>query len=86
MEMQEGGQGEGFGGYPYCSALTSSQLTVAAPNYGPATYYFSWQIIEHKSQTIYPVIVSIAATTVNIDWAKEPSVAAEVSLLVIEYI
>ena len=47
-------------------------------------YYI--EVIERKSQTIYPVLVSIAAEAVVIDWAKIPSVAGDVSITVVEYL
>lgn len=83
------GEGSGSGDWtsPYVSALTTSQLTVALQDvFNDQTCYFSWQIIEHKAQTVYPVIASIAAAAIGIDWSKVPSVAADVSIIVIEYI
>ena len=72
---------------PYASALIAAQLTVKMIDvtFGFSAGY-SWEVIEHKAQTIYPVIVSIAAEVVTIDWSKVPSVAADVSIIVIEYI
>lgn len=74
-------------GAPYASALIAAQLTVkmVATN-APFTAGYSWEVIEHKAQTIYPVITSIAAEAVVIDWSKVPSVAADISIIVIEYI
>lgn len=81
------GTGDGLWGAPRVTALTVNQLTVAITmtNWS-GTCYFSWEIIEHKAQTIFPVIDSIAATAVIISWAKTPSVAADITLIVIEYI
>ncbi len=86
MDLFEG-TGAGCWGSVVVDALTSSQLTVKArEDIGSLTIYFSWQIIEHKAQTVYPVITSIAAAAIGIDWSKEPSIAADVSIIVIEYI
>lgn len=82
-------EGTGYGDWaaPYIDTLSVSNLRVRLPG---SSYYssciFSWEIIEHKAQTIYPVYVSIAAEVVNIDWAKVPSIPADVSITVIEYI
>lgn len=86
-EEMAGGDGEGDWAAPYVSALTVSQLTVGLQDVAAGvTCKFSYEVIEHKAQTIYPVLVSIAATAVVIDWSKVPSVAADVSIIVIEYI
>jgi len=82
------GTGDGDWAQPYVSALIPSQLSVsliasAALNFSVG---YSWEIIERKAQTIFPVITSIAAEAVVIDWAKVPSVVADVSIIVIEYI
>lgn len=85
-EVEEG-SGEGNWGAPYVSALIAGQLTVGLPDIAAGvSCKFSYEVIEHKAQTIYPVLVSIAAEAVVIDWAKVPSVAAEVSITVVEYI
>lgn len=81
------GSGSGMWGDWYCSSLSVSQVKIKLVNIQSATthgYYI--EVIEHKAQTIYPVIVSIAAELVTIDWAKVPSVAADVSIIVIEYV
>lgn len=80
------GTGEGNWAHPYVSALSTSQLTVGLQAGYSLDCYFSWQIIEHKAQTIYPVITSIGASAIVIDWAKVPTIAADVSIIVIEYI
>lgn len=81
------GSGEGDWVTPYVDALTTSLLTVKCPSmFVATTVYFSWEIIEHKAQTIYPVLVSIAANAVVIDWALVPSLAAYVSITVVEYL
>jgi hypothetical protein len=80
-------QGEGHWGNIVLSEVTASHVKVKLANLSSNQQFnYAIEIIEHKSQTIYPVIVSIAATEIVIDWAKEPSVAADISILVIEYI
>lgn len=72
---------------PYVSALIAAQLTVKMVDVEQGfTCGYSWEVIEHKAQTIYPIILSIGAEVVNIDWAKAPTVPADISLIVIEYI
>lgn len=85
-EVSEG-SGEGNWCAPYVSALIAAQLTVKMISQ-PLTINvgYSWEIIEHKAQTVYPVIDSIAAEAVVIGWAVTPSVAADITLIVIEYI
>ena len=81
------GSGSGKWGDFVCSYLSASQVKVklaALPAGG--TYDYHVELIEHKAQTIYPVLVSIAAEAVVIDWAKVPSVAADVSITVVEYL
>jgi len=81
------GTGEGFWLAPYVSALIAAQLTIALPSVAAAmTCYFSWEVIEHKAQAVYPVLVSIAANAIVIDWALVPSVAADVSITAVEYL
>lgn len=71
----------------YLSALSSSQITVGLQSISKGgNLTCSYEIIEHKSQTVYPIIEAIAASSVTIDWANTPSVSAKVSLIVIEYI
>ena len=86
MELTDG-TGDGNWGAPYVSALVAAQLTVAMANIRAGlSVTFSWEVIEHLAQTIYPVLVSIAATQITMAWAKQPSVAADVSITVVEYI
>lgn len=81
------GSGSGWWGDIYCSYLSASQVKLSLVNlYSPYTFGYSVELIEHKAQTVYPVITSIAAEAVVIDWSKAPSVAADVSIVVIEYI
>lgn len=85
QEMSEG-SGEGDWAAPYVVSLSSSQLTVGLQNGLFALCKFSWEIIEHKAQSVYPVLISIAANAVVIDWALVPTVAADVSITVVEYL
>lgn len=86
MELSEG-SGEGTWRTPYVTALIAAQLTVALQTVeAGSTCSFSYEVIEHKAQTVYPVLVSIAAEAVVIDWALVPSVAADVSITVVEYL
>ncbi len=78
---------EGQWANPYAFALIAAQLTVKMIVTSPhVDAGYSWEVIEHKAQTIYPVIVSVAAAIVTIDWAKIPTVASDISIIVIEYI
>lgn len=89
-----GGEGSGSEGEsssaiaaPYASALIAAQLTVKlVDTFPPITVGYSWQVIEHKETIIYPVLVSVAATAVVIDWATVPDIAADVSITVVEYL
>jgi len=81
------GTGEGLWGDWYCSYLSASEVKVKLLDLRSAeTYGYFIEVIEHKAQTVYPVLVSIAVEAVVIDWALVPSVAADVSITVIEYI
>lgn len=82
-----GESGEGDWAAPYASALIAAQLTVAmiATNITIVAGY-SWQVIEHVEATVYPVLVSIAAELVTMAWAIQPSLAADVSITVVEYL
>ena len=81
------GDGQGDWCAPYASALIAAQLTVKMISVAlTVTVGYSWEIIEHKAQTVYPVIDSIAATAVVISWSNTPSVPADVTIIVIEYI
>lgn len=86
MEIS-GGDGEGDWASPYAFALTASQLTVKMIATGMTmTAGYSWQVIEHKEQAIFPVLVAIAAEAVTVDWAIVPDIAAEVTITVVEYL
>lgn len=83
------GEGSGTGRWsePYVVSLAAALLVVGLQaNPLAANCEFSWQIVEHKAQTVFPVIDSIAAEAVVISWANTPTVAADVTLIVIEYI
>jgi len=82
-----GGEGSGDWGAPFVSALTVSQLTVGLPNIRAGVVCsFSYEVIEHKAQTVYPYVQTIATTQINISWPVTPSVAAVIGAIVIEYI
>lgn len=86
MDLAEG-TGVGEWGSPYVTALIAAQLTVAfQPLAGSHTINFSWEIIEHKAQTVYPVLVSIAAELITLAWPVAPSVDADISITVVEYL
>lgn len=84
QEITEG-SGEGRWGDVYVSALTSSQLTVGLGANLVSTN-FSYEVIEHKAQTVYPYVKTIAAGAITISWPVTPSVAAIIGAQVIEYI
>ena len=72
---------------PYAYSLSASQLVVKmVATFIGFTAGYSWQVIEHKETIIYPVLVSVAAEAVVIDWATVPSIAADVSITVVEYL
>lgn len=80
-----GGEGEWL--TPYVDSLSATQLIVALQASGfVADCNFSWEVIERKAQTVFPIPTNITATKVSVDWAIVPSVAAEVSIIVVEYI
>jgi len=86
MDLVEG-TGQGFWGDIVLDALTSTTLTVKAANdIGSGDLPFSWEVIEHKSQTVYPYVKSIAAEAITLSWPVTPSVAATIGAIVIEYI
>jgi len=83
----DAGTGTGEWADPYVSALTTSQLTVGWQDVALADpCKFSWEIIEHKSQTVYPYVKTIAAEAITLSWPVTPSVAAVIGAIVIEYI
>jgi len=83
----EGGAGSGDWADPYASALTTTQLTVSMVATGETINCgYNWQVIEHKAQTVYPYVKSIAATSVTLSWPVTPSIAAVIGAIVIEYI
>ncbi len=82
-----GGDGQGDWAAPYASALAVAQLTVAMVATGSTfTSGYSWQVIEHVEATVYPVLVSIAAELVVMAWAIPPSIAADITITVVEYL
>lgn len=81
------GSGSGIWGSWYVTEVNAATIKIKLQNLSSgAQFGWSMDIIEHKAQTIYPVLVSIAAEAVVVDWAKQPTVVADVSILVIEYI
>ena len=87
MQIQESGEGAGDWAAPYASALIAAQLTVAMiATTETINSGYSWEVIEHKSQTVYPYVQTIAAEQINISWPVVPSVAAIIGAIVIEYI
>jgi len=86
-EAGEGGEGGGSWAQPYASALTAAKLTVAMINTSyTISVGYAWEVIEHKSQTIYPYVKSIAAEAITLSWPITPSKAAIIGAIVIEYI
>lgn len=83
----DAGTGEGNWGNWFVTEVAATYIKIKLQTlYSLSLFGWSLDIIEHKSQMINPVITSIAAEAVNIDWANVPSVAADVSIDVIEYI
>lgn len=85
-EVNEG-TGSGRGSSWVCSYLSTSQVKIALVNIqSPISHGYFIEVIEHKAQTVYPVITSIGANAVVIDWSLTPSVGADISIIVIEYV
>jgi len=83
------GEGSGTGKWQpfYVSSLVAATLTIGLQSVGlGGPFTCSYEVIEHKAQTVYPVLVSVAANAVVIDWALVPSVAGYVSITVVEYL
>jgi hypothetical protein len=86
MNIAEG-VGDGYWGDVVLDALTSTQITVKATDYiSPYAIPYSWEVIEHLSQTVYPIIKEINADNIKVGWPIEPDVATIISAIVIEYI
>lgn len=86
MDISEG-TGVGRWGDFFVTDVQASYIKIRLQQlWSSETFGYSLDIIEHKAQTVFPVIDSIAAEAVVISWASTPSVAADVSLIVIEYI
>ncbi len=82
-----GGEGEGFWGDFFVTEVTAAYIKIKLQNlFSVQTYGYSLDIIEHKAQTVFPVIDSIASQAVVIGWSNTPSVGADVTIIVIEYI
>lgn len=86
QDIQDG-TGQGFWGDWTLSYVSSTQVKIKLNQLESVdTFPYAVQVIERKAQTVFPIIDSIAATAVVIDWAKVPSVAADIALIVVEYI
>jgi len=72
--------------FPYVSALSSTQISIAWPITPAIAATVGWEITEHLEGVVHPVLVSVTNTTVTIDWAEEPDAAADVSITVVEYL
>lgn len=78
---------EGTGASWYVKSVAADEITIRlAKIYTSRKIGYSLNIIEHKSQTIYPFIKAIAADKITIDWPITPSEAAMIGATVIEYI
>lgn len=81
------GTGQGNWSDVVMSFLSASQVKIQLPNLGSGLQFpWSVQVIEHKAQTVYPVLVSIAAELITMAWPVEPTVDAEISITVVEYL
>ena len=71
---------------PYQSALSTTQISIAWPITVGQAATVGWEVTEHVEGAVQPILVSITNTKVDVDWSEEPDAAADVSILVIEYI
>lgn len=87
MVQEFEGEGHGDWAAPYAFALTSTQLTVKmVATTQTIVCGYSWEVIERKTQTVYPYVKTIAAEAITISWPVTPSIAATIGAIVIEYI
>lgn len=81
------GTGQGNWSEWTVSSLSASQVKIKLADIASAgTFPYYIEVTEHKEAIIYPVLVSIAAEAVVIDWATVPSTPADVSITVVEYL
>ena len=66
--------------------LTSDKIYLGWSQEPDAQGIVGWEVTEHVEGEVLPVLVSVSDTTVTVDWAEVPDAAADVSILVIEYI
>ena len=81
------GDGDGYASVVHAQSLAPELLTVKCN--GPVlsgSLAFYWEVREHRSQTVYPVVHAIESEAVKLKWSLEPSQGAIVSATVIEYI
>ena len=87
IDITSDGYGGGRESIAFAAALSATQLTVSASTgYSVSQFPFSWEIVEHRAQTVYPIIDAIESEAVKLKWSLEPSQGAIVSATVIEYI
>lgn len=80
-----GGEGDWLS--PYVDSLSATQLVVALPlGAFVQSCTFSWEVVERKSQPVFPLPIDVAAAIVTVDWSSVPSAPADVALIVVEYI
>lgn len=78
---------DGYWGNFFVTLVSATQVKVKLMDLqSDQNFGVSLDIIEHKSQTVYPYVKSIAAESINISWPVTPSIAAVIGAIVIEYI
>jgi len=86
-QVIEEGSGQGYWGDIIVSEVNAATIKLKLQQLeSTATFGYSLDIIEHKSQTVYPIIDEINAENIKLKWPIEPSIATIISALVIEYI
>jgi len=86
MEIYEG-DGTGNWGDWFVVSVAAAKIQIKLQNLETAALFgWSMDIIEHKAQTVYPYVKTIAAEAITLSWPVTPSVAAVIGAIVIEYI
>lgn len=81
------GSGDGTWSTWYVSFLSASQVKIKLVNlWSISLFGYFIEVIERKAQTVYPVLVSIAAELITLGWPVAPSVDADISITVVEYL
>lgn len=86
MELSAG-DGEGRWGNFFITEILAASIKIKLQDLSSAQQFgYSLDIIEHKTQTVYPYVKTIAAGAITISWPVTPSIASIIGAQVIEYI